>query len=110
MLELYKPPARPCDPITKFAVFPWVVIVSCEFSTDSPNHTLLLKFLVTRNAYCRAQLKPTVYCGSIVMGNASLRLSSPCLVSVTKLHICPAVTVMPSCRAAWPQPCLRRRT
>src|SRR5664279_2322366 len=110
MLELYSPPARPCEPITKLLALPCVVMVSCEFSTETPSQILLLRFLVTRNPYCRAQLKPTVYCGSIVMGNASDRLSSPIFVSVTKLHICPPVKLHPLCNAAWPHACRWRRT
>src|ERR1700733_6291244 len=70
---------------------------------DAASHILLLRFLATRIPYCRAQLKPTVYCGSMVIGTASVRLSVPCLVSVTRLHIWPPVTVQPLSKAAWPQ-------
>ncbi len=43
MAELYRPPALPCEPTrNEFEVLPWVVIVSCEFSTEKPNQTLLL--------------------------------------------------------------------
>ena len=103
--ELYNPPPLPCEPIRyEFAVLPCVVRVSCEFSTEKPNHILLLKFLVTRNPYCLSQLKPTVYCGSMVIGVASLRLSKPSLVSVTRLHIWPPVKVQPLWSAAWAKP------
>ena len=38
-------------------------------------------------------------------GSASVRLSTPCLVSVRRLHICPPVMLQPLSIAAWPQAC-----
>src|SRR5215470_6521501 len=75
----------------------------CAFSTAAPSHTLLLKFLAARKAYCRAQLKPAVYCASICIGKASVRLSRPLRVSITKLHIWPPVIVQPLAKLAPPQ-------
>jgi hypothetical protein len=84
-------------------VLPWTVYVVSGFSTEKPSHILLLKSLVTRKPYCRAQLKPTLYAASMVVGGAYVRLSSPFLVSVTRLHIWPPVMVQPLLHAAWAQ-------
>ena len=64
---------------------------------------MLLKFLVTRKPNWRAQLKPETYCASITWGNASVRLSMPCVVSVSKLHCWPPVKVQPLLRDACAQ-------
>src|SRR4029077_7777539 len=84
---LYNPPPLPGPPKAKFEALPRAARGVWGFSNDSASHTWLLKFLATRKPHCRAQLKPIVYCGSMVMGRASLRLSTPFLVSVTRLHI-----------------------
>src|SRR5579862_500841 len=111
MAALYRPPLLPCEPSrNELATLPCAVSVSCEFSTEKPSHALLLKFLVTRKPYWRAQLNPTVYCGSMVSGVASVRLSRPCLVSVTRLHICPPVKLQPLFSVACPQTCRWRST
>src|SRR6516165_6770106 len=102
--ELSKPPPFPGLPNAKFATLPRAAKVVWGFSTEAPTHKRLPKFWTKRIPYCRAQLKPTVYCGSIVMGRASVRLSRPCLVSVTKLHICPPVRLHPpedTCPHTW---------
>ena len=49
--ELYNPPPAPDDPIRKFVPFPCVVTVACEFSSETPNHTLFPKFLTSRTPY-----------------------------------------------------------
>src|ERR1700688_891598 len=105
MAELQSPPPAPAEPIRKLEALLCVDTVACGFSTLTANQTLLPKFFAKRTPYCRAQLKPTVYCGSMVMGRASVRLSVPFLVSVTRLHISPAVRDHPLSNAAWPHAC-----
>src|ERR1700722_17228544 len=48
-------------------------IVACGPSTETPRANLPPKSLTTRKPYCRAHEKPTLYCGSIVKGGASVR-------------------------------------
>src|SRR5580700_6716741 len=77
-------------------------IVAWGPSTDNPKANLPPKSLTTRKPYCRAQLKPTLYCGSMVRGGVSVRFSIPFLFSVSKDHCCPPVKVQPLLRAACP--------
>src|SRR5690349_7802777 len=97
---LYRPPLVPAEPNRKFGDVPLPENRVCAFSIEAPSQNMVPTFLVTRIPYCRAQLKPTWYCGSMVMGKASVRLSNPFLVSVTRLHIWPPVKVKPLSKAA----------
>src|ERR1700676_4067298 len=102
------PPVGPCSRGIKLLFAPWPPRVACESSTEKASHALLLIFFDIRKPYCRAQLKPTLYCGSMVIGNASERLSTPFFVSVIKLHICPPVKLQPLFNAACAQACRTR--
>ena len=106
---LYKPPPAPGALIQKFcevvtapdaevevtAENPRPPIVVCGASTDAANANLSWKFFTTRKPYWRAQVKPTLYCGSITIGSASWRFAMPFLFSAASVHICPPVNDHP---------------
>ncbi|PYX69137.1 MAG: hypothetical protein DMG78_22975 [Acidobacteria bacterium] len=96
-----KPPPEPGPstkalPMVLTVAVPWLVvetlekprppIVACGPSTERPRANLPPKSLTTRNPYCRAQLKPTWYCESTVIGRTSVRFVIPFLVSVANDH------------------------
>jgi hypothetical protein len=84
---LSNPPACPgalmkkfCDVVTAPTAFVLVNVVNprppsvaCGPYTDSASANFPPKSFTTRNAYCRAHVKPTTYCGSIIIGKASRR-------------------------------------
>src|SRR5262249_47974879 len=89
----------PASPVTQAGA----ATVVCPSSTDAASQNRSPKLFATRKPYCRAQLNPTLYCASMVCVVASVGLSTPFLVSVTRLHIWPPVNVRPLLNFAWPQ-------
>ena len=75
-------------------------MVACGPSTAKPKANLPPKSFTTRKPYSRSQLKPTVYCGSIVAGVHSWRFRIPFLFSVARDHIWPPVIIHPLSVAA----------
>src|SRR3954447_12750943 len=65
------------------------------FSTATAPHKLSLNFLVTRADHCRAQLYPTTYCRSMVIGTHSFRNAIPLSFVVKRLQVCPAAIEKP---------------
>src|SRR5260221_1957888 len=74
-------------------------IVACGPSIETPRANLPWKSFTARIAYCRAQVKPATYCGSIISGSASCLLAMPFLFSVAKVHIWPPVKDAPFSQA-----------
>src|SRR5579863_4610827 len=60
--------------------------LTCGDSTEKPNHHVLSQSSTKRSCSCRAQLKPTTYCASIVTGVFSVCGSIPTLFWVNRLH------------------------
>src|SRR5215469_13062278 len=70
--------------------------VVCGFSIDTAAQNSLFQFLVMRSWGSRAQLKPTTYCASIVVGTSSLRGVMPLVLAVASDQFWPARTCRPS--------------
>src|SRR3954471_20461060 len=90
------PPAARLVTVTPAAAPALGAKVVWEFSTETATQNSLFQFLVTRNCACRAQLKPTTYCASMVVGAASLRGVMPWLFKVKSDQFWPARTCRPS--------------
>src|SRR5579863_1154185 len=60
--------------------------LTCGASTEKPNHHVLSQSSTKRSCSCRAQLKPTTYCASMVSGVFSVCGSIPTLFWVNRLH------------------------
>src|ERR1700738_4768565 len=85
-------------------------MVACGPSTDRASANFPPKSFTTRKPYCRAHVKPTLYCGSIVSGKASSRLLLPLRFSVANDHICPPVNAHPLSSATRAHACRSRST
>src|SRR5260221_10746401 len=70
-------------------------MVACGPSIETPRANLPPKLFTARIPYCRAQVYPATYCGSICSGFDSWRLLMPFLFSVASDHICPPVNCQP---------------
>src|SRR5579871_5280467 len=70
--------------------------VDWGLSIETAAQISLFQFLVMRSCGWRAQLKPTTYCASIVVGISSLRGVMPCVFAVASDQFWPARTCRPS--------------
>src|SRR5579864_9397784 len=112
--KLYKPPPLPGAsvkvlPVVATEAEPIVVVteekprpptVACGPSIERPRANLPPKSFTMRKAYWRAHVKPTTYCGSMIMGRSSWRFWIPFLSVVAKVHIWPPVKLQPLSKAA----------
>src|ERR1700722_4037810 len=116
-IKLNRPPPEPgastkLFPVTATELVPMLLVVTvekpcppiaaCGPSTASPRANLPPKSLTTRKPNCLAQVKPTLYCESIVRGGNSWRFWIPFLFSVNKDHCCPPVKLHPLSKLACP--------